>query len=198
MKALTPKQQDRLRTKIIRIRKTLAAERRKFGGYDDSRGLRYVPPELYIKLQDFKGGLTYMRWFRKNFPDDICFSDFLFEWTLILFRNGKNKEAERKALATWFSNVYLFDRFFNRPVVPVHNYQASNLQESELAVNFPYAAAQPGLEDFAAWLGQLERTEEFRERTSRYLTIQILLNTEEDIRKRSALLDEERQLLESY
>ena len=83
---MTPKQIERVRSKIKQIRATFAAEKRKFGAYDDSRGLRYLPLEYYIKLQDYKGGLTYTRWFQKNFPDDIGFPDFLFEWTIILFK----------------------------------------------------------------------------------------------------------------
>ncbi len=82
---MTPKQTERLRKKITAIRRTLAAEKRKFGCYDDGRGLRYLPTKYYIQLADYKGGLTYTRWFQKNFPDDCGFPDFLFEWTILLF-----------------------------------------------------------------------------------------------------------------
>jgi len=44
--AMTPKQEERIRNKIARIRKELAADKKRWGGfYDDSRGLRYLPPE---------------------------------------------------------------------------------------------------------------------------------------------------------
>jgi hypothetical protein len=76
---MTPYQKQRLELKIKKIRNILAAEKRKFVGYDDSRGLRYLPTSIYIKLQDYKGGLVYTRWFAKNFPDDAGFPDFLFE-----------------------------------------------------------------------------------------------------------------------
>lgn len=83
---MTPKQIERLRDKISRIKRTLAAEKRKFGWYDDSRGLRYLPTKYFVEIQDYKGGLGYLRWFSKNFPDDGGFPDFLFEWTIILFK----------------------------------------------------------------------------------------------------------------
>jgi hypothetical protein len=70
---MTPKQADRLRQQIAAIRRTLAAEK-KFGGYDDSRGLRYLPTRYYVQLTDFAGGLSYTRWFAKNFPDDATCS----------------------------------------------------------------------------------------------------------------------------
>jgi hypothetical protein len=50
--------------------------------------------KYYVQLGDYAGGLRYTRWFDKNFPDDIGYPDFLFEWTIILFRNAKLKEAE--------------------------------------------------------------------------------------------------------
>jgi hypothetical protein len=40
---MTPKQIEILKKKIADIRRTLAAEKRKFGVYDDSGGLRYLP-----------------------------------------------------------------------------------------------------------------------------------------------------------
>lgn len=198
MKELTPKQKERLRAKIAGIRKTLATEKRKYGGYDDSRGLRYLPPELYIKLRDYKGGLTYLRWFQKNFPDDMGFPDFLFEWTLILFKNNKEKEARLKALETWFSNTYLFDKFFGRPVQPIDKYEGSNLSTAAFTDFLSYSAGQPGLEDFTFWLGQLERSEKFMDCTNRFLVLRKQLNTEDDRMKRMALLAEERQLLKNY
>ncbi len=68
---MTPKQAQRLIIKIADINRALATEKRKFGGYDDSRGLRYLPTRYYIQLADYKGGLAYTRWFAKTFPDDI-------------------------------------------------------------------------------------------------------------------------------
>ena len=76
---MTPKQVERLRARNLNIKRTLASEKRKFGWYDDSRGLRYKPTKYFIQLQDYKDGLTYLRWFSRNFPDDAGFPDFLFE-----------------------------------------------------------------------------------------------------------------------
>ena len=51
---MTPKQIERIQKKIKNIRKALYEEKRMFGGYHDGRGLRYVPPSLYLKIQDYK------------------------------------------------------------------------------------------------------------------------------------------------
>ena len=72
---MTPKQSQRLIKKIADLKRALAAEKRKFGGYDDSRGLRYLPTRYYLQLADYKAGLAYTRWFAKAFPDDIGLPD---------------------------------------------------------------------------------------------------------------------------
>ena len=99
---MTPKQIERIQIKIATIKRALAADKRQWGCYDDSRGLRYLPPALYLKLQDYKGAMRYFNWFHKIFDDDAGYPMFLFEWTITLFKNGKRKEAEKMALKTFF------------------------------------------------------------------------------------------------
>jgi len=141
---------------------------------------------LYVKIQDFKGGMTYFRWFHKNFPDDIGMPDFLFEWTIILFKNGKFKEAEKKAIQTYFSNIYLFDKFFDRPIIPIDNSENSKLH-SGLADFLTYSKNQTELSDFAAWLSAFEKSEHFESIKLKYLEISIRLKTEDDWETRSYL-----------
>jgi hypothetical protein len=103
---MTPKQAERIKTKIKRIKAELAADKKRWGGYyDDSRGLRYMPPRFYIQLGDYTGGLRYMNWFKKNFPNDSGFPVFLFEWTIILFKTGRLKEIAHKVFETFRRNT---------------------------------------------------------------------------------------------
>ncbi|MHA1955106.1 MAG: hypothetical protein ACW96U_14295 [Candidatus Heimdallarchaeaceae archaeon] len=111
---MTPNQVERIQAKIRQIRSALAAEKNEIGFPTDSQGLRYLPLGYHIKIQDYKGGLDYTRWFQKNFPDDIGFPEFLFEWSIILFKLGKIEEAERVIIQTFRGNTYLFDKNFNR------------------------------------------------------------------------------------
>ena len=193
-KPLTPKQAERLREQIAGVKRRLAAEKRRFGDYDDGGGYRYLPPKLYVQLGDYAGGLRYTRWFDKNFGDDIGYPDFLFEWTILLFKNGRLKEAERKAVQTYCCNTYLFDKFFGRPVVPLAKWEGSNLEMPYLAEQLPYASQQPELADFAAWLGQFERTEKFATFVARFISLRQQLKTTTEYEIRRALLDELRLL----
>ena len=191
---LTLKQTERLRGQIAAVKRRLAAEKRRFGAYDDSGGWRYLPPKLYLQLGDYAGGLRYVRWFDKNFGDDIGYPDFLFEWIVLLFQNGRLKEAERKAVQTYCGNTYLFDKFFGRPLVPVAKWEGSNLEMPYLAEQLPYASQQPELADFAAWLGQFERTEQFATFAARFVALRQQLQVAEGYETRGGLLDELRAL----
>lgn len=139
-----------------------------------------------------------MRWFHKNFPDDIGFPNFLFEWTIILFKTGKLKDAERKAMQTWFANTYLFDAYFDRPITPIDKSELSNLETPEFVNHFNYSATQHTLADFTSWLMELEKTEHFRSTTNRFLDFQKQLKAEQDVETRGYLIKQCVNLLEDY
>lgn len=190
---MTEKQAEKLKQKIKRIKLDLAADKRRGGGfYDDSRGLRYLPPQYYIKLGDFKDGLTYLKWFDKNFPD------FLFEWTIILFKAGKINEAEKKAFETFCSNTYVIDKFFGRPVIPLDKYEGSNIDTPELVDYFHYSCEQPDLNDFSKWLANYTQTDKFKAASQRYVEIYKRLKKENDAETRGHLIREARRLEEEY
>lgn len=191
---MTPKQRERIQTKIKKIRFALTEEKRIYGGYHDGSGLRYATLELYIKIQDYKGGLNFTRWFDKNFPDDIGNPIFLFEWTIILFKNNKIKDAESKAIITYFSNSYLFDKFFDRPIIPIEKYEYSNLNIPEFTEYLTYTKNNTYLIDFADWLADFEKTDRFEKIKIKFLEITKRLKTETDAETRSFLRRQLNQL----
>ena len=193
-KPLTPKQAERLRERIANVKRRLAAEKRRFGAYDDGGGWRYLPPKLYVQLGDYAGGLRYVRWFDKNFDDDIGYPDFLFECTVLLFKSGRLREAERKAVQTYCLNTYLFDKFWGRPLVPQAKWESSNLEMPDLAELLPYSSQQPELADFAAWLGGFERSVKYQAFAQRFGQLRQQLLEAEGYETRGALLDELRAL----
>jgi hypothetical protein len=194
---MTPKQQERVRNKIKKIKAALAADKRYWGGqYHDGRGLRYIPPQLYIELNDYTGGLRYFNWFHKNFPDDSGYPDFLFEWTIILFKTGRLKVAEKKAFETFCSNTYLFDNFFERQTTKLEKWEGSNLETQDFADNrFSYSNKQDNLADFSEWLENFITTEKFLLLSNKYLDIQKQLKVEKDTETRQYLIQQESQLV---
>jgi tetratricopeptide (TPR) repeat protein len=189
---MTPKQEERLKSKILKLKKALAADKKYWGGYyHDGKGLRYAIPKYYIQLEDFSGGLRYFNWFNKNFPDDIGFPDFLFEWTIILFKTGRKKEAQRKAFETFTRNTYLFDKFFGREIIKITKSENSNLEVAEFAKDyFYYSNNQENLYDFAEWLMEVTQSEKFLTLMNRFIEIQVELEKENDYKTRKKLIEQ--------
>ena len=195
---MTPKQTQRLIKKIVDIKRALAAEKRKFGGYDDSPGLRYLPTRYYLQLADYKGGLAYTRWFAKAFPDDVGFPDFLFEWTVILFKAGKFLDAQRKAWQTFCANTYILDKFLDRPIQPLVKDEGWVNAQVGLVDYFCYSSRQPELIDFSVWLEEFLSSDGFISLRAQNEAIQQRLNTEEDRETRAYLLNQVRQLEDHF
>lgn len=194
---MTPKQEERIRNKIARIRKDLAADKKRWGGfYDDSRGMRYLPPELFIKLKDYKGGLRYLRWFNRTFPEDIGFPIFLFEWTLILFKTGNLKEAEKKAFGTFFSNSYLFNKFLGKELSYIEKKESSNWETKDLAELLKYSKNDIELADFAEWLENLTNSAKFNKFANELIEIDKKLATEPVGKTRTELVNRRNKLLD--
>jgi hypothetical protein len=197
---MTPRQQEAARNKIKKIKAALAADKKRWGGfYDDSGGLRYMPPAIYIKLQDYTGGLRYMNWFLKNFPSDIGYPAFLFEHMIILFKTGRKREASRRAFECFTDNTYVFDKFFGRELVQEDKYEWSNMATIEYAAKyFTYSRQQPELADFADWLEQFTHSLKFLQAKAAYLNIYRQLLHMPAGEKRSALLAEANALIENF
>jgi len=191
---MTDKQKERVRNKIAKIRKELAADKKRWGGYhDDSRGLRYMPPELFVKLKDYKGGLRYLRWFDRAFPDESGYPLFLFEWTLILFKTGNLKEAEKKAYQTFFSNRYFLHKFLGIEVESLFESKNSN---PEIAGNLIYSKDDPEFAEFSEWLDSLLKSEKFNEFAKELTDIDNNLEVEPAGEKRSALVERRYTLID--
>ncbi|MCC5912762.1 MAG: hypothetical protein JJU46_00175 [Balneolaceae bacterium] len=194
---MTDKQKERVRKKIAMIRKELAADKKRWGGFhDDSRGLRYMPPELFIKLRDYKGGLRYLRWFDRTFSDDIGYPLFLFEWTLILFKTGNLKEAEVKAYQTFHANSYFLHKFLGIDVEGLFEIKSTHRNSRELADDMIYSKDDPEFAEFRVWLDSLLKSEKFNKFASELTNIDKKLETEPVGEKRSALVNRRSKLID--
>jgi hypothetical protein len=195
---MTPKQIERIKNKITKIKRELAADKKRWGGfYDDSRGLRYLPPELYLKLKDYSGALRYLNWFDKNFPEDSGFPIFLFEWTITLFKTKRIKQAEKKAMETFYSNTYLIDKFLKKEFLDFDKLENSNWEYSSLVEQLIYSKEQDELTDFAEWLENFVTSEKFYDFANKFIEIESILKTEPVGQKRTELVKKRYKLLEN-
>jgi len=187
---MTPLQIERIQKTIAKIKRELAADKKRHGGYyDDSRGLRYLPPALYLKLQDYKGAMRYFRWFAKNFDDDSGYPTFLFEWSITLYKNGRLSDAESLVLLTFFSNTYLIDWFLGKEKRASDIKEQSNWQSVDLLEDFPYNHRDTTLSDFSDWLTLFLLSETFAKYSHEFLKIKQKLTDEPAGITRSEMVD---------
>jgi tetratricopeptide (TPR) repeat protein len=158
---MTPKQQERIINKIKKIKAALAADKRFWGGqYHDGQGLRYMPVHFYLQLNDFTGGLRYLNWFNKHFPNDSGSPIFFFECAIIYFKTGRTKEAETIMLKVFRKNIFLIDRFLGKELIDCEKYDG--LESLDYVLNyFTYSRNQDYLTDFYEWLDGFVSTEKF-------------------------------------
>ena len=120
---MTEKQINKIQLKIKKQRAALVTEKRLFGGFHDGGGRRYYIADLYLQIADYKGAITYKRWFDKNFPDDIGDAMLSLNWSIAYHGLTKIKEAEIYAIDTAFQNVYLHRLLLNRSVDRIDMYE---------------------------------------------------------------------------
>lgn len=196
---MTPKQIERIQKQIVQIKRSLALDKKLHGGfYDDSRGLRYASPGLYIKLKDYRGALRYFQWFDKNFDDDVGHPIFLFEWAIVLFKNDKIKEAEKMVLRTFFSNTFLMDAFLGKESLHLNIAEDSNWENHSWEENLNYQKTSPELTDFAQWLAEFTDSQKFYQYANVFMDIQRKLTTEPSGVTRSQLVSMRYTLLDNY
>ncbi|MDQ6758198.1 MAG: hypothetical protein M3004_14845 [Bacteroidota bacterium] len=187
---MTDKQIDQVKRKIEKYKKALAADKKYWGGqYHDGGGIRYLIPEQFIKIKDYKGGLRYLNWFDKNFPDDSSYPIFLFEWTFILFMCDKLKQAEQKAHRTFFSNTYLFDNFLGKEPLQLDKNENSSWELSSLADNFIYKNTDEEFIQFANWIVTVLSSRTFLDKANEFIKIEQQLKNEPVGQRRSELVD---------
>jgi hypothetical protein len=171
---MTPKQVERVKNKIKKIKSALSADKKYWGGhYHDGQGLRYIPPQLYIQIDDFSGGLRYLNWFDKNFSDDSCYPDFLYEWTIILFKTKRLNEAKKKAFLLFCSDNDLFNKIVGQGNSTISDKEFSSSYINELK-------NKESLSDFKIWLDKLTTTENFTLLCDKYVDIKKKLQTVKD------------------
>jgi hypothetical protein len=188
---MTDKQTEKVKAKIEQYKKALVADKKHWGGqYHDGQGIRYIIPEQFIKIKDYKGGQRYLNWFSKNFPDDSGYPIFLFEWIFILFKCGKLTEAENKAHQTFFSNTYLFDKFSGRELLQLEKDESSNWEFESLANGFPYSSLDTEFIEFASWTEHVLNSRTFLDKANEFIEIKRKLKTQPVGQKRIELVNQ--------
>ncbi len=181
----------RIQTKISKLRNILAAERARFGGYDDSAGRRYTILNLYVSIGDYKGAANYLRWFFKNFPDDAGFPFFWVEACITYFYNNKLDQARSMAFKAFVANPYTWEVFFTGTAIEVERIKpSSNWEGLKLALQLPYRANQEQYVDFSSWLQDCLVEPKMQELIQTYFDLKLKLSTTPVGQLRTSLVEQ--------
>ena len=195
---MTERQIERIKKTIKFYKARLAAEKRMHGEYDDSAGLRYIIPELYFKIRDYKGALVYFRWFSKAFPDDTGFPVFNLFWSAAFFENNKIPQAINKAYETAFSNTYLLDLINGKDPVQLDKSETIGYENLEYAKQIYKDCINLITLEFQIWISNLSEFDDFKANLNKFISIQKLIKDEPVGPMRTSLIQEsnkfERQL----
>ncbi len=188
---MTPAQIIRIQTKILKLRKILAAERARFGGYDDSGGRRYTILSLYVSIADYKGAAVYLRWFFKNFPDDAGIPFFWVEACMTYFYNNKLEQARSMAFNAFMANSYTWEVFFKGTSDKIDSADpSSNWEDLPLALQLPYRANQEQYVDFSSWLQDCLAEPKMQELIQTYFDLKLKLSTTAVGQLRTSLVEQ--------
>ncbi|MCK9304296.1 MAG: hypothetical protein M0P27_02735 [Bacteroidales bacterium] len=185
---MTEKQIEKIKLSIKKHRAALTAEKRKYGGFDDSVGRRYYISDLYMQIEDYQGAITYKKWFDKNFPDDIGGPLLSLNWSIAYFGLGQLIDAKIYTIDTAFQNVYLhgllLDREISRIDMYEHGYDLLGFAKSMIK-DCKKVSTRPYLD----WLTSFIDTDEYKQPINRYIALNKLLKYENNREKKSELID---------
>ncbi len=184
---MTEKQIEKIRLSIKKHRAALTAEKRLYGGFDDSAGRRYYISDLYMRIADYKGAITYKKWFDKNFPNDVGSPLLSLNWSIAYFGLGQIAETKIYTIDTAFQNVYLHGLLTNREVSRIDMYERG-YDMLEFAKSIIKDCKKVSTQPYLDWLTIFMDTDEYKEPINRFIALNELLKNENNREKRSGLI----------
>ena len=185
---MTEKQIEKIRLSIKKHRAALSAEKRLYGGFDDSAGRRYYIADLYMRIADYKGAITYKKWFDKNFPDDIGGPVLSLNWSIACFGLGQITETKIFTIDTAFQNIYLHGLLLDKEVVRIDMYEPG-YDMLEFTKSMIKDCKKVSTQPYLDWLAKFMDTAEYKEPVDKFIALNKLLKDENNRDKRIELLD---------
>ena len=184
----------KIKATITRYRRILNIEWKEHHFISDGAGIRYLIGPLYLRIDDTKGAMAHYQWFEKMFDDDSGEPFHRMGWTLSLYRNGLDQDAERMLLITMLKNLYLFPNLFGEDPPVVDGWQGSNWEELEYITGAPKWMLNLWTDEELEWAKSIYYSDQAVRIRERYITIYQFLELERPGDKRSKLVNESMKL----
>lgn len=192
-----PKTEKKIRDRISQYERSLKAEKRKFGGFDDSYGKRYLIAWLYFGLGNMDAFAKYAKWFDRNFPDDMGEPVMKLCWAVVLSRLGKQKEARYRLADLMLSNFYYIPYVLGEDTQRLDMKHFSNWSEPDYVTEIPEEVFDRITEEDKSWMKEAYASDQIQQVRDRYIAIQKELEMTENRNQRSQLITEQYSLAKS-
>ena len=170
------------------MEKQLKSEKRRFGCYDDSAGVRYLIGSYYLIAGDLDNALRHYEWFEKTFPGDAGEPGQYLSWTYALYKSGNLKKAYNKFLHTLIMNPYVIARLHNIDFTLPFEWSC-NIMSKEWADDIPDEIYNLWKNEDIIWLRESYDNEKTREIFDEYCALEIRIEKEHVGPERSRLVD---------
>lgn len=188
---MNDKEKKAIQKKIAKYRDYLNKEKAIYGGYDDSKGLRYQIPPLYMKIMDLAGGNRYYNWFWKNFEDDSGEAILFLTWTALFFHRGEEKKAYTNLKKMVHKNIYLIPLILGIKFKKEKIWHSSYEEEPDYCSFINFNELGYLTDEFKDWLESAYKSDEIKNLIKVYIECRKALLTEKNIQKRKKILEKE-------
>ncbi len=100
-----PNSDEKLKKRISSYKSSFNKEKKIHGYVRDGSGKRYVLFWFYLVLNDLKKSYEYIKWYEKEFPDDIGEPAQKLCWAITLYRLNNIDKAKFMLADLMFSNL---------------------------------------------------------------------------------------------
>lgn len=185
-----PKTPRGIQSRIKKYEEYLNWERRTYGCYDDSSGVRYDIGPLYMLMGDIDGAVRSFNLFKRRFPDDMGDPFQYLTWALALYKKGQVKKAEIKLIQTMLLNLYLVPHIIGEEIEEYNFQNSSSWHEKEMLDYLPAEYANLWDEESIEWAKSVYYGKKATKIREKYIELETILSDEPVGAKRSALVDE--------
>ena len=168
----------------------------KFGFVHDGQGKRYLLFTLYFVLNDIEETKGYIKWYEKEFSDDIGEPIQKLCWALSLRRMDDEVGARKILAETMLANLYIIPKLLDQEIAEYDIWHPSSDGYIGYADYIPKEVIASITEAETQWLRQQYDSLEFRRILKRYIEIYRKLKNTKEIGERSRLLEESYLLLD--
>jgi hypothetical protein len=193
-----PETEKKLKSRISSYKSSLLKEKRKFGYVDDGAGKRYLLFSLYFVLNDLEETKDYIKWYEKEFSDDIGEPIQKLCWALSLRRMGNEMEARKMLAEMTLSNLYIIPKLLGCDIEEYDIWHASSDQDIGYFSYLPEEVIASITEAEIQWLRQEYESPEFRHIRQRYIEIHHKLKSTKEFDERKRLLSDSNSLLDAF